>query len=141
MNADSEIPQGMPRCRPYSIWRATAVAARLGERACRAGSRSSSRGIRYSNIVPPQEIRPIRPAGADEGPAELEPVPPRGVAPRDGQEAGQARLRGQQVVAGAVEPPLAEVVADREEVPVRLVEEAEVHGGARVAPARSMQLA
>ena len=52
---------------------------------------------------------------------------PRGVAPRDGQEAGQAGLGGQQVVAGAVEPALRQVAADREEVAVRLVEEPEVH--------------
>ena len=44
--------------------------------------------------------------GLDERPAELEPVPARGLAPGDRQEARQARLRGQQVVAGGVEPAL-----------------------------------
>ena len=51
----------------------------------------------------------------------------RRLAPRDRQEAGQRGLGGEQVVAGAVEPPLDQVAADRVEVPVGLVERAEVH--------------
>ena len=44
------------------------------------------------------------PGGAGERPAELEPVLARHVAAGDGQEAGQARLGGEQVVVGRVEP-------------------------------------
>ena len=125
-------PRGRPCWRPYSIWRATAV-RQASASSVPGRLRSSRRGIRYSNIVPPQEIRPIRPAARDERPAELEPVPPGGVAPRDGQEAGQARLGGQQVVAGVVEPALRQVAADGEQVAIGLVEE----GGSPSPPAKA----
>ena len=68
------------------------------------------------------------PGGADERAAELEPVAARGLAPRDGQVAGQAALRGHQVVAGVVQPAVHQVVADGEEVAIGAIERAEVHG-------------
>ena len=127
LKADSEMPQGTP-CLPAVLdlpgdgrrgWpRPASVPGR---------PRSSSRGIRYSNIVPPQETRPEPAGAADERPAELEPVPPGHLAAGDGQEAGQARLGGQQVVVAPSSRPCGEVVADREQVPLRVVEEPEVH--------------
>ena len=55
----------------------------------------------------------------------------RDVALGDGEEARQARLRGQQVVEGAVRSPrpagVGQAIADREELAPAVVEEGEVH--------------
>ena len=63
---------------------------------------------------------------AIERPAERGPVAHRHVALGDGQQAGQARLRGQQVVEAGVELLLGDAVADVEQVPPAVVQEAEV---------------
>ena len=49
----------------------------------------------------------------------------RHLAERDRHVAGEACFRGQDVVVGVVEPPIADVVADREELPLLVEEEAE----------------
>ena len=53
------------------------------------------------------------------------------VALGDGDEAGEARFGGEQVVERRIEPRAAELigeaVADREEVPLPVVQEAEMH--------------
>src|SRR5439155_18076148 len=54
--ADSEIPQGTPRSRAYSIWHFNAVAQAFSSREFRK-LRVNSSGIRYSNIVPLQESK------------------------------------------------------------------------------------
>ena len=58
--------------------------------------------------------------------AEPEPVRDRHVALRDGDEAGQTRLGGQEVVTPRVERALADAVAEREQVALRIEEAAEV---------------
>ena len=80
-------------------------AARLGdERAGQAAEQQPRHQVLEHRAAPGEQPEP--PRAADERPAELEPVPARRIAPRDGQEARQARLGGEQVVTGAVEPPL-----------------------------------
>ena len=68
---------------------------------------------------------------AHDEPPEVEPVALRHVALRDGEEARQARLRGEEVVEGRVEAAgpvrVGQPVADREELALRVVEEAEAH--------------
>ncbi len=104
--------------------------ARLGEQRIGQGAQEQSRHQVLEHRPAPgdQADPPRRP---DVGAPELEPVAPGGVSARDRQVAGQAGFRGEQVVAGPVELPLAQVRADREEVPFRLVERAEVHGGGK----------
>ena len=61
----------------------------------------------------------------------MEPVPLRHVAAGDGDEAGQPRLGGEQVVERGVEHAgtvgVGEAIADREQVPRPVVQEAEAH--------------
>ncbi len=68
---------------------------------------------------------------ADDQPSEVEPVALRHVALGDGEEARQARLRGQQVVEGEVGAAgpagVGQTVADDEELAPGVVEEGEVH--------------
>ena len=47
------MPQGTPRCRPYSIWRATA-AWQVWSRSVPSKPGITRSGIRYSNIEPLQ---------------------------------------------------------------------------------------
>ena len=61
-----------------------------------------------------------------ERPPERGPVAHRHVALGDGEQAGQARLRGQQVVETGVELLLGHAVADVKEVPLAVVQEAEI---------------
>ena len=77
--------------------------------------------------APGEQRRP--PAGRGQQPAEAEPVLLRELALGDGDEAGQARLGGQQVVEAGVEPVVADVVADRQQVAVAVVEELVVDVG------------
>ena len=78
--------------------------------------------------APRDQANPSR--GVDVGPAKLEPVAARSISSSDVQVARQARLRGQQVIAGPVEIPVAEVGPDRVKMPFRLVQRTEVHRGA-----------
>src|SRR4051812_39942545 len=57
----------------------------------------------------------------------MKPVFLRHVALGDRQEAGQARLGGQQIVERVVAPLLGDTIADREEPPPVVVEKREVH--------------
>ena len=70
-----------------------------------------------------------RRAAAERGDAmsEPEPVTRRQVALGDGDKAREARFRGQQVVAAFVERAVADHEADREEQPLFVQEEAELH--------------
>ena len=62
-----------------------------------------------------------------DGPPEPEPVPRRDIALGDRDEARQARLRGEQVVAARIELALRHPVTDRKEPALAVEEEAEVH--------------
>src|SRR5947207_9716729 len=57
----------------------------------------------------------------------MKPVFLRYVALGDRQEAGQARLGGQQIVERVVAPLLGDAIADREDPPPVVVEKREVH--------------
>ncbi len=66
---------------------------------------------------------------------ESEPVLHRHVALRDRDEAREPRLGGQQVVAARIERAVRHPVSDREQLPLALEEEAEVHlGGEHARP-------
>ena len=66
-------------------------------------------------------------ADLDDRPAEPEPVIGRYVALGDGEQAGEPRFRGQQIVAGLVELPFLDAVADRQQVAVAPQQEGEIH--------------
>ena len=74
---------------------------------------------------PGDQQRPARPAG--ETAAEMAPVAPGDIALGDGHEARQPRLGGEQVVVAGIELGTVEAPADREQLPLGIVEEAEVH--------------
>ena len=122
----------IPRCpRARRCASAKAICSRSAARqaSCSTlpcGSSSTSVGIRYSNIEPDHERRPASRADGEERPAERRPVAHRHVALGDRQQAGQARLRGQQVVEAGVELLLGDAVADVEQVALAVVQEAEV---------------
>ena len=59
--ADSEMPHGTLRSLPYSIWRRT-LARQLSSSSVPGYPRSSSCGIKYSNIVPPHDMSVARPS-------------------------------------------------------------------------------
>ncbi|EDT03388.1 hypothetical protein BamIOP4010DRAFT_3075 [Burkholderia ambifaria IOP40-10] len=59
--------------------------------------------------------------------AEPEPVPRRDIALRDRDETRQARLRRQQVVVARIEPSVGHRVADRQQIPHRVEQKAELH--------------
>ena len=82
---------------PYSIWRVT-ICVRLAQQAVR-GERITSAGIRYSNIEPDQEISAEPRADGVKRAAKMKPVRRADIAFRDGDEAGEARFGGEQVVA------------------------------------------
>ena len=87
----------------------------------------TSAGIRYSNIEPAHDTSAEpRPTGVRRA-AEPEPVVGVDVALGDGQEAGETSLRGQQVVVARVQRAVEHPEADREELPSRIEQEAEVH--------------
>ena len=69
------------------------------------------------------------PSGGREQAPQREPVFLRQPPLRDRDEAGKARLGRQQVVIARVPPALADVVADRQQVPRRVVEEVVFHAG------------
>ncbi len=79
--------------------------------------------------VPRQQHGPAPDAG--DGAPQMEPVQLGNVAFRNGDEARQARFGGQEVVVGVVQAArpfgVGEAIADREEVPPRVVEEPEAH--------------
>ena len=88
----------------------------------------TSDGIRYSNIEPDHEISAAPRADRRHRAAEPEPVPRRDVALGDGDEAGEPRLGGEQVVATARRAcPSATAIADRQQLALRVEQEAEVH--------------
>jgi hypothetical protein len=63
--------------------------------------------MRYSNIEPDHERRPVCVPYRKERPAQCRPVAHRHVALGDGQQAGQARLGGQQVIEAGIQLLLA----------------------------------
>ncbi len=67
-------------------------------------------------------------AAAGEQAAQREPVLLRHLVFSHQQVAGQAGLGGQQVVPGGVAAPLAYVVPDAQQLPLRVVHQVEVHG-------------
>ena len=69
----------------------------------------------------------VAPSTRRERAAELEPVLLRDVALRDGDEAGQPRLGGEEVVVVSVAAVRGDIVADVEEASSLVVEEGEVH--------------
>jgi hypothetical protein len=75
-------------------------------------------------------------AGRGELPAEAEPVLLRQLALRDGDEARQARLGGEQIVIAAVELVIGDPVADGHEVPLVVVEQLVVEVGELAAARR-----
>ena len=68
-------------------------------------------------------------AHGDQRASEPEPVLGQHVVLGDRDEARQACLRRQQVVERRIEPPAVELVADREQLARRVVQEAEIHFG------------
>ena len=72
-----------------------------------------------------------RAADARDRPSEMEPVHLGHVALGDGEEAGQPRFGRQQIVVRRIEPAgalgVGEAVADREQLPLRIEQEPEVH--------------
>ena len=66
-------------------------------------------------------------ADLDDRPAELEPVLGGEIALGDGEQTGQSRLRGQQVVTGLVELMFLDPVADREQLALLPHQEGEIH--------------
>jgi hypothetical protein len=73
-----------------------------------------------------------RHADGEEGAAQRLPVAPRHVAFGNRQEAGEARLRGHQVVKARVQRLLMHAQADVKEVALGAVKAAEVHGHAQL---------
>ena len=96
------MPHGTPSSAPYLICRRTTRRLVCSSR-LPAGARITSDGIRYSNIDPDHEISAEpRSTGVRPRP-EAKPVARRHVALGDRDEARQARLGGQQVVAVGIE--------------------------------------
>ena len=104
-------------------------AGAVEQRARVASHQQERRQVLEGGRAPREQHR--RAVHARERAAEVEPVLLRHLALRDREEAGDARLGGEQVVARDVEPPrplgVGEAVADREQPALRVVEEAEVH--------------
>ena len=120
------MPQGRPRLAAVLDLPGDGGAAGLGQqRAGQAAEQQPGHQVLEHRAAPGDQADAS--GGADERAAELEPVAARGLAPRDGQVAGQAALRGQQVIAGVVQPAVHQVVADGEEVAIGAIERAEVH--------------
>ena len=71
----------------------------------------------FEHRARPRNQRPAE-ADLDDGPAETEPVLGRNVALGDGEEAGEAGFRGEQVVTALVELMLLHPVADRHQLAV-----------------------
>ena len=57
----------------------------------------------------------------------MEPVLSRHIILRDGNEAGEARFGGEEIVRARVEPPCARIVADGKETSLLVVEDCEIH--------------
>ena len=106
--------------------------ARAGCRPARASPATAS-GTRTSTRTRRSSAEP-RSTGVSGAP-EPEPVLHRDVALRDRDEAREARLGGQQVVAARVERPVGDPVADREQLPLGIEQEAELRAAN---PARPM---
>ena len=66
------------------------------------------------------------PSARKEGPAQRPPVPGRDVALGNGEQAGQARLRGQQVVVRGVQPLAFNLQADVQQPALGVVQKAEL---------------
>ena len=80
-------------------------------------------------MLPLHETSAVSPAARVRVRPEAEPVVGGDVVLRDRHEAGEARLGGEEVVVGGVEGAGAVLVADGEELPLLVEEEAEVHLG------------
>ena len=87
----------------------------------------TSDGIRYSNIDPDQEISAAPLAIGRDGAAEMEPMARRDVALGDRDEARKPRLGREQIVAARVEGAVRHAIADREQLAVRIEQEAVTH--------------
>ena len=121
------MPHGTPRSRAVLDLALDDRAVGLVEQRARiaraspaaaSGTRTSSRSRRAARALPPARRQ---------RPPEPEPVLGRDLARGDRHEAGQPRLRGQQVVVRRVEPAVGDVEADREELPLGVEEKLEVH--------------
>ena len=98
---------------------------RLVEQRARIGAHHEQRHQVLEHRRAPRQQRARRAARRQRA-SELEPVLVRDLARGDRHEARQSRLRRQHVVVRAVEPTVGDAVADREELPVRVEEEAEL---------------
>ena len=117
--ADSETPHGTPSSAPYLHLPAHDEAAGLLEQAPR---RRAHHQRRHQVLEHRSRPRDQRRAAVDrrQGAPEAKPVPRRHVAFGDRDEARQARLGGEQVVAVGIERAVGDLVADREELPRRV---------------------
>ena len=59
--------------------------------------------------------------------AEAEPVAGRQIAFGDGDEARKTRLRREQIVIAGVEPAIGDPISDRQQLPLRVEQKAELH--------------
>ena len=133
------MPHGTPRSARVVHLPPDHQAARLVEQRVRVGPHDQQRHQVLEQRRAPRQQHG-RAADAGDRSSEVEPVRLRHVALGDGEEAGEPRLGGEQVVERRIEPArvlgVGEAVADREQLPLRVEEEAEVHrveerGGAR----------
>ena len=92
------------------------------------GERITSAGMRYSNIDPDQETSADPQSTGVKRATEFEPMRRRDIALRNGDEAGEPRLRRQQIVTTRVETVIGDAIPDREELPRRVEEKAKLHG-------------
>ena len=82
----------------------------------------NSSGIRYSNIVPLQESR-TWPFADVYGPSERQPVLHWYVTLRNRHQAGQTRFAREQIIMGGEVRRASNLISDREEPPIGIVEE------------------
>ena len=120
------MPQGTLCCAPYCIWRST-TARYVSSSSVPGYARITSSGMKYSNIDALQDSSARAVPGGRERASELEPVLVRDLPDRDRDEARQPRLRGQRVVVRRVEPSVGDAEADREEPPLPVEQESELH--------------
>ena len=99
---------------------------RLAQHAA-AGERMTSAGIRYSNIDPDQEMSAEpRPTGVKSA-AQTKPVRRRNISFCDRDEAREARLGSQQVVAIGSKAAVRDAISDGKELSRVVEQESEIH--------------
>ncbi len=110
------------------------TAGLVEQRALVGGHHEERHQVLEHRAAPGQQHR--LPARRREQASQREPVLLRQAPLRDRDEAPEARLRREQVVIARIAPPLRDVVADRQQVPRRVVQEVVVQVRERLAFAR-----